>query len=128
MCTTYTYLTGQFPYRSSRGNKYLLVGYHYDTDVVISQPLKDRIAPSITKTWTVIQKIFEQAKVASSTYIMDIEISQELIQALEQKKAKYHLVPPHTYRRNLSEHTIQTYKIRFKADLASVDPKSPLSD
>ena len=36
----YTDLTGRFTFRSSRGNEYVLVGYHYDASVILAEPLK----------------------------------------------------------------------------------------
>ena len=36
----YTDLTGRFPYRSSRGKKYILVGCHYDGNFIWAEPLK----------------------------------------------------------------------------------------
>ena len=34
LSTAYTDLTGRFPVRSSRGNHYILIGYHYDAKIV----------------------------------------------------------------------------------------------
>ena len=49
--TAYTDLTGRFPYRSSRGNEYILVGYHYDSNAILVQPLGNREAKTITNAW-----------------------------------------------------------------------------
>ena len=37
----YTDLTGRFPYRSSSGNEYIMVGYHYDGNVILGETLKE---------------------------------------------------------------------------------------
>ena len=37
----YINLTGRFPYRSSRGNEYILVGYHYDANAILCTALKN---------------------------------------------------------------------------------------
>ena len=47
----YTDLTGRFPYRSSRVNEYILVGYHYDSNTILAEPLKNRTAPMIIEAW-----------------------------------------------------------------------------
>ena len=39
--TAYTDLTGRFPLRSSRGNQYILVGYHYDGNCMLIQSITD---------------------------------------------------------------------------------------
>ena len=128
LCTAYTDITGRFPYRSSRGNQYILIAYHYDANYIYGLPMKDRKAATITKTWRIIHNKFSMAGAAPNTYILDNEISGEFIQALEEKELHFQLVPPHTHRRNLAERAIQTYKNHFKAGLASVDPNFPLSE
>ena len=30
-------LTGRFPYKSTRGNEYILIAYHYDSNVILEQ-------------------------------------------------------------------------------------------
>ena len=124
----YTDLTGRFPCRSSSGNEYVLVAYHFDGNLVMGKALKNRRAETITATWQAMHTMFSVAGVAPNTYVMDNEISQEFITALTQNETKYQLVPPHTHRRNLAERAIQTFKNHFKAGLASVDPNFPLSE
>ena len=43
----YSDLTGKFPVQSDRGNKYILVAYHYDAKNIITTPLKNRTGPCI---------------------------------------------------------------------------------
>ena len=38
----YTNLTGQFPVQSSRGHKYILVAYNFDSNLIHVKPLKSR--------------------------------------------------------------------------------------
>ena len=126
--TAYTDLTGRFPMRSSMGNQYILVGYHYDGNCILGHAVKDRKATTLTAAWQLLHSTFAQAGVAPKTYVMDNEISAELLAALQAGNADYQLVPPHTHRRNLAERAIQTYKNHFKAGLASVNPNFPLSE
>ena len=44
----YTDLKGKFPQRSSRGNEYILVGYHYDANAILAVTIKDRTASTLT--------------------------------------------------------------------------------
>ena len=46
---SYSDQTGRFPILSSRGNQYILVLYHYDTNSIHAQLLKNRQALEITK-------------------------------------------------------------------------------
>ena len=128
LCTVYTDLTGQFPFKSIRGNTYVLVEYHYDANCIIAEPSNNRTARSITQVWTKSHQLFKQAEIAPSTYIMDNETSGEFIRALKEKGTAYHLIPSHTHRRNLAERAIQSWKKHFKAGLASIDPYFPLSE
>ena len=36
----YMDLTGRFPYKSSRGNEYILISYNYDGNTILAEPLK----------------------------------------------------------------------------------------
>ena len=97
MCTAYTDLTGRFPYRSSQGNQYILVAYHYDANCIYGEAIKNRKSQTITEAWTKIHNLFTKSGVAPNTYVMDNEISAEMLNALEQKEVNYQLVPPHTH-------------------------------
>ena len=48
LSTAYTDLTGRFPMRSSRGNQYILIGYHYDANCIHGIAIKDRTATTLT--------------------------------------------------------------------------------
>ena len=72
--------------------------------------------------------MFAKAGAAPNTYVMDNEISDGLIAALEKNQTTYQLVPLYTHRRNLAERVIQAYKNHFKSGLASIDPNFPLSE
>ena len=106
--TAYTDLTGRFPMRSSRGNEYIMVAYHYDANLIYGKAIKNRKAPTLTAAWEALNAMFLKAGAAPNTYIMDNEISQEFVQALIDNKTTYQLVPPYTHRRNLAERAIQT--------------------
>ena len=45
----YQDLTGRFPIKSSRGNEYILVGYHYDGNYIHGIPVKNRSALVLTE-------------------------------------------------------------------------------
>ena len=128
VCTAYTDLTGRFPLKSSRGNEYILVAYHYDANCIYGIPIKNRKATSITEAWRQMHAIFQRAGVAPTTYVLDNETSTDFEAALSEESTTFQLVPPHTHRRNLAERAIQTWKNHFKAGLASVDPNFPLSE
>ena len=82
LSTAYTDLTGRFPCKSSSGNEYLLVAYHYDGNCIIAKPLRNRKKDTITEAWTSIHNSFSCAGVSPNTYVMDNEILQEFIDVL----------------------------------------------
>ena len=47
----YTYQTGRFPVTSIRGNKYILVAYHFDSNTIHSEPLKTRSGLDLTTAY-----------------------------------------------------------------------------
>ena len=121
-------IAGRFPFCSSRGNEYILIGYHYDANAILDIPLKNRQAVTITKGWQHLQSQYSKADVAPSTWILDNETSLELKTAMEKQKVDFQLVPPHNHRANAAERSIQTFKNHFKAGLASLDPNFPVSE
>ena len=47
----YTDLVGRFPYRSIRGNKYILVAYSYDGNAILVKAINSRSHPTIKAVW-----------------------------------------------------------------------------
>jgi hypothetical protein len=52
----YTDQTGRFPVVSSRGNKYIMILYDYDSNAILAQPIKDRTAPELLKAFQVMEQ------------------------------------------------------------------------
>ena len=115
----YTYLTRRFPFRSSRGNEYSLIAYHYDANDILAESIKNRQAKTITQVWTKINNKFASAGIHPYTYIMENEASNHLKAALIKKDIAHQLVPAHCHRSNLSEQAIHTFKNQLKAGLAT---------
>ena len=95
-------LTGKFPYRSARGNQYILVAYHYDANAILAQPIKNRSATTITTAWKIINKSLQTTGNSPNTYILDNEASAELKTAIKDEGIGYKLVPPYNHRTNLA--------------------------
>jgi len=76
--TAYTDITGRFPMRSSQGNQYILVGYHFDANCIHGIAIKDRTATTLTVAWQKLHDLFGKAGAASNNYVMDNEISSDL--------------------------------------------------
>ena len=115
-------LTGRFPYRSSRENQYVMVMYHWDTNVILGQALKKRTAKDIVEAWDNLNSQFLKMGYKSNLFIFDNEFYEELRGALQDEQITLQLVTPHMHRNNPAEMAIQTWKEHFLAGLASVQP------
>jgi hypothetical protein len=52
----YTDQAGRFPVVSSKGNKYIMVLYDYDSNVILAKPIKDRTAPELLKAFQFMEQ------------------------------------------------------------------------
>jgi hypothetical protein len=52
----YTDETGRFPVVLSKGNKYIMILYDYDSNAILAQPIKDRTAPHLLKAFQFIEQ------------------------------------------------------------------------
>ena len=113
-------LTGRFPFPSSRGNEYILIVYHYDSNA--------RRAAHIRDAFIQANDQLRSRGVKPKIYLLDNEISGEFKKALTKHKLTYQLAPPHQHRHNAAEKGIQTFKDHFIAGLSSTHPKFPISE
>jgi hypothetical protein len=47
--------TGRFSVVSSKGNKYIMILYDYDSNVILAQPIKDRTTPALLKAFQIME-------------------------------------------------------------------------
>ena len=83
MSKAYTDLSRRFPLRSSRGNQYVLIGYHFDANCIYGLVIKDRKTATPTTAWQQVHDIFAKAGIPPNTYVMDNEIPNDLKDALQ---------------------------------------------
>jgi hypothetical protein len=125
---SYSDQTGKFPVQSSRGYNYVMILYHYDSNAILSKPLKTRQAAELTKAWTALHTRLQLNGYAPNLHILDNECSEDLKNAFQKHQVDFQRVPPHVHRRNSAERAIQTWKNHFCAGLATCDPKFPLTE
>ena len=109
--TTYTDQTGQFPYLSSEGNRYIMVAYHIDANYIAMEPMKNRTEAQMIATY---QRSIDKWKAVGLTMkkqILDNEASEAYKKAIKANGMEYELVPPHDHRLNIAERSIQMAKI-----------------
>ena len=64
--------------QSDRGNNYILVAYHYDTNNIITTPLKNRTGPYTLSGITEIHDKSIKQGLTPKLHIMDNEVSEDL--------------------------------------------------
>ena len=102
--------------------------HEYDSNAILSKPLKTRQAMDITTAWTALHHKLRSNGFSPTLHILDNECSHVMKQAFTKHSVNFQLVPPHVHRRNAAERAIQTWKNHFSAGLATCDPKFPLAE
>ena len=89
--------TGQFPTRSQRGNKYIMVMVEINSNEILVKPTKSRKDAELMQAyWTMILRL-RRAVIIPKKHILDNEVSEapkKIIQ--DEYKTKIELVPPGT--------------------------------
>ena len=122
----YTDYMGVFLLCSRRGNNFIMLSYHVDTNVILVEPFEsrhnrhrlasaDRIMTRLTKRGHCVD-----------LQILDNEYSAAYKLYIDKKwGAKFQLVPPDVHQCNISERAIRTFKAHFLAILAGVSDSFP---
>lgn len=123
---TYSDQTGRFPVQSSSGNNYIFILYHFNSNGILAQPIKNRSATEILQAWKKCFDILKGKNLHPDLHILDNECSQDLKTAFKTSNVQFQLVPPHIHRRNAAERAIRTFKNHLIAGLATCDPAFPM--
>jgi hypothetical protein len=117
----YTYQTGRFPVVSSKGNKYIMILYDYDSNAILAQPIKDRTAPELLKAFQVMEQELVARGLKPKLMRLDNDASKLLKMYLHQQDITFHVVPPYSHRRNSVERAIRSFKDHLISGLCSTD-------
>jgi hypothetical protein len=106
----YTYLTGGFFIRSSKGNWYVMVCYSYDCNYVKLVPMKSRSASEWLKAYGGIHQELTSKGFKPKLQTLDNKSSAVLKSYFTENDVAFQLVPPHCRIRNTAERAIITFK------------------
>jgi hypothetical protein len=95
----YTDQTGRFPVVSSKGNKYIMILYDYDSTAILGKPMKDRPAPELLKSFKVMEQELMDRGLKPKLMKLDIEASKLLKTYLHQRYITSQLVLPYGHKR-----------------------------
>jgi hypothetical protein len=118
--------TGRFTVVSSKGNKYIMILYDYDSNAVLAQTIKDRTAPELLKAFQFMEQELVARGLKSKLMKLDNEASKLLKSYLHQQDITFQLVPPYIHRRNSAERAIRSFKDHLIAGLCSTDKYFPM--
>ena len=118
-------LAGKYPIASNKGNNYILVIYHYDSNAILAEPMKTRNKGEILQTYRKIHTKLTLQGMKPKLQMLDNEVSTILLNYMQKNKIEVQLAPPHMHRQNLAERAIRTFKEHFVSIRAGCDPKFP---
>jgi hypothetical protein len=122
----YTDKTGRFPVVSSKGNKYIMILYDYDSNAILAQPIKDRTDPELLKAFQVMEQELMARGLRPKLVKLDNEVSKLLKTYLHQQNITFQLVPPYSHMRNSASRAIRSFKDHLIAGLCSTDKSFPM--
>ena len=118
--------TVNFPITSSIGNKYIMVMFVDDANVILAEPLKSRSERDIVNAMIKLHTYLTDRGFKPKTRIIDNECPEALKRHFQSNNIDFQLVPPHLHRFNKAENAIGTFEDHFIAGLASFDPSFPM--
>ena len=122
----YTDNTGRFLVRSRRGNQYIMVAYHCDSNMILTAPFKSRSDKHRMLAYHDIMQPLKARGMLVDLQIMDNEASAEYKRIITlEYGVKYQLVLTHIHRRNAAKRTIRTFKAHFLAIMTGVAADFP---
>ena len=122
----YTDQTGRFPVTSSKGNKYILVAYHYDSNTIHAEPLKTRPGLDLMTAYQKLHSLLTKRGLKPHLHILENECTNVFKIFNREVNEKFQLVPPHIHCRNSAERYIRTFKENFIAVISSTHKDFPL--
>ena len=122
----YSDLPGRFATKSSEGNQYIFVLYHYDYNLILTEPMKKITDTEIVRAYAKLINYLIDKGMRPKFQILDNEASQALQKENFTRYFNFQLVPPHMHRRNAVERAIRTFKNHFVSGLFSAHTEFPM--
>ena len=117
--TVFTDQTGQFPTRSQKGNKYIMVMVEIDSNAILVEPINSRKDPELARAYRSMMNRLKRAGIIPKKQILDNEVSEAMKTIIrDEYKMELELAPPGCHRRNAAEVGIRNFKAHFLSVLA----------
>jgi hypothetical protein len=111
---------------SSKGNKYIIILYDYDSNAILAQPIKDRTAPELLTAFQVMEQELVARGLKPKLMKLYNEASKLLKMYLHQQNITFQLVPPYSHRRIAAERSIRSFKDHLISGLCSTGKSFPM--
>jgi hypothetical protein len=118
--------TGRFPITSSRGSKYIMVVYDYDSNTILTELLTSRTKSELLRAYSKLHDYLTARGLKPVLQHLDNEAPGRLQSYMRAKSVTFQLVLPHNHRRNAAEKAIGNWKDHFIAGLSSLGPNFPM--
>ena len=82
---------GRFPNKSSRGNQYIMVAYDHDSNAILAEPIKRRVAEELLRAIKAIHRYLSNKGLHPSLQILDNECPAVVKQLFRQEQVKFNL-------------------------------------
>eukprot|EP00984_Skeletonema_dohrnii_P011431 scaffold4568_cov78-Skeletonema_dohrnii-CCMP3373.AAC.1 len=124
--TIFSDQTGAFPKRSQRGNKYVMVMVHIDSNAILLEPMKSKKDAEMQRAYNALLLRLKRAGIVPKKHIMDNEVSDAMKNMIrDDHRLILELVPPGCHRRNAAEVAIRNFKQHFLSIMAGVADDFP---
>jgi hypothetical protein len=120
--------TGQFPMRSQRGNKYIMVMVEIDSNAILVEPMKSHKDEEMIHTYNTLLLHLKQAGIVPKKHVLDNKVSENMKNHIHDTcKFDMELVPPGCHQRNAAKVAICNFNVHFLSVLAGVANDFPPS-
>ena len=124
--TIFSDQTGQYPLRSQRGNKYIMVMVEIDSNAILVEPMKSMEDKEMIRAYDTLVKRLTDAGIQPKKHVLDNEVSNNMKQHIKKHhKFQMELVPPGCHRRNAAEVAIRNFKSHFLSVMAGTAASFP---
>ena len=102
-----------------------MVLYDFDSNVIDAAAVKSRKTEDLIEAYEELYQHLKDGGIQPILHKMDNEASQQMIDAIKEKKMKYQIAPPEDHRTNPAERAVQTFKNNFTSVLFGADDDFP---
>jgi hypothetical protein len=122
----FTDLSGQFPFKSTSGNEYMMLMYDFDANYIHVELMTSRGAAEFARAYTNGLQFFRERGCEPEWMRLDDEQSRLLTAISRRCGITTQICPPSNHRSNPAERAIATWKDHFISVLSTVDPDFPM--